>query len=480
MLKEVQESRGRHHPVHRRAAHHGGRGRGRRVDGRLEHAEADAGPRRAALRGRHHAQRVPEAHREGRRPGAALPARLRGRARRGGDDRHPARPEGALRGPPRRAHPGRGPGGRGHALATATSPTASCPTRPSTSWTRRQRACASRSTACPWRSTSWSGASSSSRSSARPWPRRRTRPRKERREKIEKELADLKERSSAMKAEWQREKQALEKVKQIKARDREGPLRDRAGDARRATSARRPSCATARCPSWSGSSRRRRRASRRRRGRACSRRRWTRRTWRRSSSKWTGIPVTRMLEGEIEKLLHIEDRLRRAGGGPGRRAAHGGQRGAPLTRRPGRSQAAHRLLPLHGADRRGQDRAGARAGRVPVRRREGHGPHRHVGVHGEARGVAADRRAARATSATTRAASSPRPCAGARTRSCSSTRSRRPTPTCSTSCCRSSTTGRLTDGKGRTVDFRNTVLIMTSNVASDVIQEMARARRPED
>ena len=34
--------------------------------------------------------------------------------------------------------------------------------------------------------------------------------------------------------------------------------------------------------------------------------------------------------------------------------------------------------------------------------------------------------------------------------------------------------GRLTDGKGRTVDFRNTVLIMTSNVASDLIQDMAR------
>ncbi len=37
--------------------------------------------------------------------------------------------------------------------------------------------------------------------------------------------------------------------------------------------------------------------------------------------------------------------------------------------------------------------------------------------------------------------------------------------------------GRLTDGKGRTVDFRNTVLIMTSNVASDLIQEMAQQRR---
>ncbi|GAC1647382.1 MAG: ATP-dependent chaperone ClpB [Candidatus Dormibacteraceae bacterium] len=32
--------------------------------------------------------------------------------------------------------------------------------------------------------------------------------------------------------------------------------------------------------------------------------------------------------------------------------------------------------------------------------------------------------------------------------------------------------GRLTDGQGRTVDFRNTVLIMTSNLGSHVIQEM--------
>ncbi len=33
--------------------------------------------------------------------------------------------------------------------------------------------------------------------------------------------------------------------------------------------------------------------------------------------------------------------------------------------------------------------------------------------------------------------------------------------------------GRLTDGKGRTVDFKNTVIIMTSNIASDIIQELA-------
>lgn len=33
--------------------------------------------------------------------------------------------------------------------------------------------------------------------------------------------------------------------------------------------------------------------------------------------------------------------------------------------------------------------------------------------------------------------------------------------------------GRLTDGQGRTVDFRNTVIVMTSNLGSHVIQEMA-------
>ncbi|HEX2712643.1 MAG TPA: AAA family ATPase, partial [Candidatus Acidoferrales bacterium] len=38
--------------------------------------------------------------------------------------------------------------------------------------------------------------------------------------------------------------------------------------------------------------------------------------------------------------------------------------------------------------------------------------------------------------------------------------------------------GRLTDGKGRTVDFRNTVLVMTSNVGSSAIFDLA-GRDPE-
>ena len=34
--------------------------------------------------------------------------------------------------------------------------------------------------------------------------------------------------------------------------------------------------------------------------------------------------------------------------------------------------------------------------------------------------------------------------------------------------------GRLTDGQGRTVDFKNTVLIMTSNLGSDLVTPARR------
>ena len=37
--------------------------------------------------------------------------------------------------------------------------------------------------------------------------------------------------------------------------------------------------------------------------------------------------------------------------------------------------------------------------------------------------------------------------------------------------------GRLTDGKGRTVDFKNTVIIMTSNFASQQILQAKRRKR---
>ena len=51
-------------------------------------------------------------------------------------------------------------------------------------------------------------------------------------------------------------------------------------------------------------------------------------------------------------------------------------------------------------------------------------------------------------------------------------RSKKRTRMCSTSCCSLLDAGRLTDSTGRTVDFKNTVVIMTSNVGSQYIEAM--------
>ena len=130
----------------------------------------------------------------------------------------------------------------------------------------------------------------------------------------------------------------------------------------------------------------------------------------------------------------------RAGDRPGRGGGRGGQRHPALAGRAVRPPPPDRLVPLPRSHRRRQDRAGSHAGRLPLRRRAGDGPHRHVGVHGEALGQPPRRRASGLRRLRRgRPAHRGRP-PPARTRWCSSTRSRRPTRTSSTSSCRCSTT----------------------------------------
>ncbi len=112
-------------------------------------------------------------------------------------------------------------------------------------------------------------------------------------------------------------------------------------------------------------------------------------------SKWTGIPVSKMLEGEKDKLLRMEQHLEAASRRPERGARDGVERDSPRARGPLGSESAERVVPVLGAHGRRQDGAHESARVVPVRHRGGHGPHRHVGVHGKALGRAADRRAAR-------------------------------------------------------------------------------------
>ena len=86
---------------------------------------------------------------------------------------------------------------------------------------------------------------------------------------------------------------------------------------------------------------------------------------------------------------------RPSGDRPDAGRAGGFRRGAAGSRGRVRPGPAHRLVPVPRADRRGQDRAGQGAGRVPVRRRAGHGPDRHERVQREALGRPADGRPAR-------------------------------------------------------------------------------------
>ncbi len=110
---------------------------------------------------------------------------------------------------------------------------------------------------------------------------------------------------------------------------------------------------------------------------------------------WTGIPVTRLMEGELEKLVHMEERLHDRVVGPGRGDRRGLRCRPSRACRPQGPAAADRVVPVPGPHRRRQDGAGPGARPVPVRRRAGDGPHRHERVHGEVRGLAAGRGASR-------------------------------------------------------------------------------------
>ena len=166
----------------------------------------------------------------------------------------------------------------------------------------------------------------------------------ERREAIERELAELRERSSAMKAEWQAEKDAIHQVADGQAAPRarraassSAPTRD--GDLERAAAAapRRDPRARAH-----GSPRPRRAERRAARDRASSRRRSTPRTSPRSSRAGRGIPVSRLLEGEVEKLVHMEERLHRRVIGQDEAVQRVVERAAPLARRARRPRPADR------------------------------------------------------------------------------------------------------------------------------------------
>jgi ATP-dependent Clp protease ATP-binding subunit ClpB len=133
---------------------------------------------------------------------------------------------------------------------------------------------------------------------------------KVRREAIEAELAELNERSAEMKARWQNEKGAIEAIKEAKARleeaNREAERAERDADLERAAKLRYGQIpeleqivgdAQARLGELHAD------------GGSMLTEEVTEEDVGQVVSKWTGIPVSRLMEGEVEKLIQMEQRL---------------------------------------------------------------------------------------------------------------------------------------------------------------------------
>jgi ATP-dependent Clp protease ATP-binding subunit ClpB len=133
---------------------------------------------------------------------------------------------------------------------------------------------------------------------------------KARLEAIESELAELRERSGEMKARWQNEKEAIEAIKGAKARleeaGREAERAEREADLERAAKLR-----YAEIPELEKTvaDQEARLAELHAGGGTMLTEEVTEEDVAEVVAKWTGIPVSRLMEGEVEKLIHMEERL---------------------------------------------------------------------------------------------------------------------------------------------------------------------------
>ncbi|MGQ9920415.1 MAG: ATP-dependent chaperone ClpB [Desulfobacca sp.] len=131
----------------------------------------------------------------------------------------------------------------------------------------------------------------------------------ERLEKIEKSLADLREQAAAMKARWQQEKEAITRIRDIKEQIEETKIAEaqaeRQGDLAKAAELRYGKLLNLQKELEAENQKL---AALQKDG-AMLKEEVDAEDVAEVVAKWTGIPVTRLLEGEKMKLVHMEERL---------------------------------------------------------------------------------------------------------------------------------------------------------------------------
>jgi ATP-dependent Clp protease ATP-binding subunit ClpB len=132
---------------------------------------------------------------------------------------------------------------------------------------------------------------------------------KERLEKLEQELADLRERSDAMRSHWQREKDHIDAIRalnsQIEEARGEADRAERDGDLERAAELRYGRIVEL----TKEMERQQAELAEIQRDRKMLKEEVDEEDVAEVVSTWTGIPVSRLMEGEMQKLLHLEDAL---------------------------------------------------------------------------------------------------------------------------------------------------------------------------
>ena len=302
---------------------------------------------------------------------------------------------------------------------------------------------------------------------------------KDRLAKVEREIADLQEQSAGMKAHWQQEKAAIQRIRTTKEEIEQARFQideaTRKGDLGKAAELRYGTL-----PGLE----KQLQAENDKLNQLQSKQRMLKEEVDAEDvaevvAKWTGIPVSRLLEGEMQKLLHVEDRLRERVVGQDEalllvaNAVRRARAGLGDPRRPigsflfmgptgvGKTELARALAEFLFNDEHAL---------VRLDMSEYMEKHTVARLVGAPPGYVGYDEGGQLTEAVRR-----RPYAVVLFDEIEKAH-----PDVFNALLQVLDDGRLTDGKGRTVDFRNTVVIMTSNVGSDLIQEASRRGDDDD
>ena len=297
---------------------------------------------------------------------------------------------------------------------------------------------------------------------------------KERLQKIEKTLADLKEKSSRLKAQWQNEKAAINAVSLINSQIEQTKVdlekAERSGDLNQAAQiqyGRLPELQKKLAAAEKG-------LHEQPEGKRLLKLEVTEEDIAEVVSSWTGIPVSRMLEGERQKLIHMEERLHQrvvnqeeavtAVANAVRRARSGLQD-------PNRPVGSFIFLGPTGVGKTELARALAEflfddeQAMVRIDMSEYMEKHTVARLIGAPPGYVGFEEGGQLTEAVRR-----RPYSVVLFDEIEKAHS-----DVFNVLLQVLDDGRLTDGQGRTVDFRNTIVVMTSNIGSPIIQEYFNA-----